>query len=362
MYKLKHHLILTEVVAELQSYGKLPEELFKSLKEVSSELKDTPEGMKLDYLLSSFRRVGKFYYPAEKSITLELDEVRDAIHQKIFWEKSPERAEINIAEKELLTAIPENLEITSAKDTDHTTIIEGTSKEWKDFDFTVRIRDNSKREVAIETVHLIPTEVDIPDDFLDTFAEQACSRYFDRAPTACTVYLFGDYKPEREKIRDLEGNVRFFNRFYIDWDEVKREIRRYSDKTDLKKLKKEVLEYLKDAGCLCVNKDNKISCLCEDTPTSKAQDDLFNILDDIYDELREKEYKEFYIKEDCERVAVQGQSIDCDCTAEYAYPHGGGYWYYVKCKCEREYEKTPEDIARSYRAIHDLLEKLQQIK
>jgi len=361
MYKLRHHLILTEAVAELQSSGKLPEELFKSLRKLVSELKDTPEGMKLDYLLSSFRRVGKFYYPAEKSVTLELDEVRDSIHQKIFREVAPERAKINIAEKELLTAIPKSLKISSAKDMNHTTIIEGKSG-WKNFDFTVKIKDNSKRKVTIETVHLTPTDVEIPDDFLETFAERACSQYFDEAPAACTVYLFGDYEPGKEKIKDLEGDVRFFNRFYIDWNEVKQNIKEYSDETNPKELKKEVLEYLRDCGCICVDKGERVSCLCEDYPTSLAIEDLLDIFEDVYAELREEEYKEFYIKEDRERVAIQGHSIGCDCTAEYAYPHGGGYWYYVKCKCEREYEKTPEDIAKSYKEIYNLLEELQQIR
>ena len=361
MYKLRHHLILTEAVAGLQSSGKLPEELFKSLRETASELKDTPEGMKLDYLLSSFRRVGKFYYPKEESVLLELDEVRDSIHQKIFRE-TPERVKISIAERELLTAVPENLKITSAKEFDRTTILEGTSRTWKDFDFAIRVKDNSKRKVTIETVHLTQAEVDLSDDFMEAFAEEVCSRYFDKAPTACTIYLFGDYEPEWEIIRDLEGNVRYFSRFYLDWGEVRQKIKEYSDKINPKELKRNALEYLRGDGCLCVDKGDKISCLCRDTPTSKALDDLFDIFEDTFDELREKEYKEVHIPADAERVAIEGYELGCECTAEYAYPHGGGYWYYVKCKCEREYEKTPEDIAKSYKEIHDLLEKLQQVK
>ena len=44
------------------------------------------------------------------------------------------------------------------------------------------------------------------------------------------------------------------------------------------------------------------------------------------------------------------------CEVEYAYPHYGGYYYYLRCSGSKIYDISLDEIAQSYRDIHETLD------
>ena len=375
----KDHIDLTFTFARLQEDGYITKDDVERLKEIAERIEEP----KLKWIVEEVRYIGEGrFMPLDKtSFITELDSIRYDIH-RVIESRVEEHGRVHISEPELVAAIPDSISrayrITATEEEQDTTVRRDIYMKSMYGENEIELNviddlDDQERTVKINAYGHVRSELEgIAEDVRlgieERVIREGCEQdQFD--DPYCYIFLHGDCEFAMHKILEEEAvgvTSKTVAICEIDLNPLRehyqKEYEQYKHMVD------EIKEILKGKQCTVFHRhaEHEIRAVCDYSPVTaiywdlgeKYQYDIDREADEILEERYQNEVLPEYEREWNEIGSKL--PIPLDCEVSYGYPHYYGFYYYVRCKGEKDYNISLDEIAQSYKDIHNTLDEFEE--
>ena len=154
------------------------------------------------------------------------------------------------------------------------------------------------------------------------------------------------------KQKTLEGEEEWLYSCEVNLAPLKENV---SDVNKRREFVEEMMEILSEY-CKPVSREGDvIRAVCHDDIHVHVEDEYYEYARDVALSRVEDFYYDEVLpsfKEEWEKLGRE-QPIPLDCDVTYAYPHMGGFYYYARCEGKKDYDLSLDEVAKSYKDIHD---------
>ena len=370
----RDHIDLTFTFARLQEDGYITKDDVERLKEIAERIEEP----KLKWIAEEVRYIGEGrFMPLDKTAFItELDSIRYDIH-RVIESRVEEHGRVHISEPELVAAIPDSISrayrITATEEEQDSEVRRDIYMKSMYGENEIELNviddlDDQERAVKINAYGHVRSELDglaeeIRLEVEERVVSEECEEdQFD--DPQCYIFINGDCEYVTHKT--IDGEIRSVSVCSIDLEPLKEHYRGKYEQ--YRYMVDEIEDVLKNKRCVVFHRrgEGEIRAICDINPVSAVHWDLGEKYQDLVDreadEILEERYQNEVLPEYEREWNEIGSKlpIPLECEVSYGYPHYYGFYYYVRCKGEKDYNISLDEIAQSYKDIHDTLDEFEE--